>query len=141
EVATGRGLRRRRHRFLADVVLAELEDPRAAFGTWAQRLLAAEVDHLAGLGRVGFVAEVEFQLPVLVLVAVLQRDLGRERPARLGAEALQRADLLVAQELLHLVQLESTPGRDLGERETAGVLARATATRARIAAVVLPHDA
>src|SRR6185436_2504112 len=94
EVATRRGLLRRGNRFLANVVLAKFEHTRATLGAGAQRLLSAEVHDFPGGGWI-VVAEIELQLPILVFVAVLQHDLGRERPAGLGTKAFERADLLV----------------------------------------------
>jgi hypothetical protein len=51
-------------------------------------------------------------------------QLGGEGPARLGAEALQRADLLVAQERSTSASSKVRPAGRLAEREAAGVLAR-----------------
>ena len=103
--------------------------------------MRAEVDQLAGLRRIGLVAEIEFELPVLVFLAVGQCHLGDEGPARLGAEALEWSDLFVTQELFDLGQLEGAARRDLGERETAGVIARTRFAGAGVATVVFLHDA
>src|SRR5205085_9086742 len=110
-------------RAFAHVVAAPLEDLVPALGTGPQRLLGREVDHLAGFRRVVFLAEVELQLPVLLFLVVRQREFGRERPARLGAEALQRPDALVTQEGFDLFELEGAARRDLGEGEAARLLA------------------
>src|SRR5205085_60571 len=75
------------------------------------------------------------------LVVVRELEFGRERPARLGAEAFERADLLVAQELLDLLGLERTARGDLGDRELAAVRAVALLALAGEAAVVLLDDA
>src|SRR6201999_1442692 len=68
-------------------------------------------------------------------------EFGRERPAGLGAEALERADLLVGEELLDLGRLERAAGRDLGDRELAAVRAVARLALAGVAPVVLLDDA
>ena len=108
-----------------------------AFGAGAHAGLAAEVDrHRLAIGALGVVAEVELQLPVLDLVVAHQFQLGAEGPAGLGAKAFQRADLVVAQEGLDLVQLEAAAGRDLGHAE-ATTLAGARRPGAGEAAVVL----
>ena len=116
------------------------------------RGLAAEVDDLAAVG-VLVVAKVELQLPVVAFLVVLDHDLGRERPAGFGAEAVDRADVLVAHQRLGLGHLEGTPGRRLAEREAAGLgprnlgavgLARGGRQRlanAGVAAVVFAHHA
>mmetsp|Transcript_3271 Transcript_3271/g.11449 ORF Transcript_3271/g.11449 Transcript_3271/m.11449 type:complete len:1068 (-) Transcript_3271:367-3570(-) len=128
------------HRVLADVVGAVLVDMALALGAGAQALLAGEVHRLAVvLGLLGVFAEVELQLPVVDLGVEHQGQFGREGPAGLGAEALQRADLLGAQELLHLGQLEAAAAGDLADGKTTGVVATATLARAGEAAVVLLH--
>ena len=123
----------------ADRVLADVAACRARRhgpGTWGRRPGSAagrEVDRLARFAfALGVLAEVELELPVLDLVVVGQLQLGGEGPAGLGAEALQRADLLVAQEGLDLGQLEAAPARDLGDGEAAaGVLGQRRPRRCR----------
>src|SRR6185436_17972748 len=129
--------RRRPDRVLAHVVGAELVDLALRLGTRAEAFLLAEVDRLAGLAfALGVFAEVELELPVGDLVVADELELGGERPAGLRAEALERADPLVAQERLDLGQLERAPTRDLAHREAAR-LALARNAGARVAAVVL----
>ena len=106
-------------RLLADIAVAVLEHRALAFRAGAERSLRREVDRLAGFGRLGLLAEVELELPVLHLVVEGQLQLGGERPARLGAEAFERADLLVGQQPLDLGQLEAAAARDLADREAA----------------------
>ena len=83
-----------------------LEHRAAALGAVAQAFLRREVDDLAGVLVLAIVAEVEFQLPLGFFLIELERQLGHKGPARLGAEAFERADLLVAQELVSLVRLK-----------------------------------
>jgi hypothetical protein len=97
EGAAGRGLRGGGHGLAAHVVAAVLVHFRSADGAGAERGVF-KLHDLAGLFAFLVVAKVEFELVVVRLVVVLDDDLGREGPARLGAEALQQADLLVAQQ-------------------------------------------
>src|SRR4029079_13959367 len=110
-----------RHRTLADIVRSVLEHAAATFRARAERLLAREVDDLPAFCRVAVLTEVELQFPVLLFVVVLEHDLGREGPAGLGAEAVQRAASLVAQQLLDFLHLESAAGWRLAERKAAAL--------------------
>ncbi len=87
-----------------------LEHRAAALGAGAQRPLGREVHQLAGFFRL-VVAEVEFELVVLAFLVELDDHLGRERPAGLGAETVERADVPVTQELLDLGDFKGAPGR------------------------------
>ena len=100
-----------------------VEHTRGADRARAERRLAAEIDDLAAL-RVLVVAKVELQLPVVAFLVVLDHDLGGERPAGLGAETVDRADVLVAQQRLGLGHFESAAGRRLAEGKAAGFRSR-----------------
>ena len=110
----------------------------AAFGAGAQSFAGAEVDQLAGFFGILVVAKVKFELPVLLFLIELQHNFCGERPARLGAEAFQRANFLVGQKVFHLGLLERTAGRGFAEREAAA-LTLAIRASAGIAAVVFFH--
>ncbi|EWS63837.1 hypothetical protein Y695_02928 [Hydrogenophaga sp. T4] len=109
-------------------------------GAGAERLAAGEIDQLTGLFVFLVVAEVEFEFPVLLFFVELDDDLGHEGPARLGAEAFQRADLLGRQQLFGLFRLKGAAGWRLAEREAAA-LAVAVGASAAVAAVVFLHHA
>src|SRR5207237_10125281 len=124
-----------------DVGGAQLVDVPLALGAGAQALLVGEVDRLAGLAFLPRVfAEVELELPVLDLVVVGELELGGERPAGLGAEALQRADLPGRGEGLDLVELEAATTGYLADREAAAFGIAGFAATGE-AAIVLLHDA
>ena len=132
------------HSVVADIVFAMLKHQAAGLGAAlraaAQGLLVAEVGQLT-IGLAGFVvAKVEFELVVFGFFVQLQDDFGRERPARFGAKAVQRADLLVAHELLDLDQLEGAPRRSFAKGKAAALFAAAGAG-AGVAAVVFLDDA
>ncbi|MCY1164211.1 hypothetical protein D9M73_40840 [compost metagenome] len=115
-----------------------LENTGAALGTGAQRLLAAEVHDLAGLA-VLVVAEIKLQLVVFRLFVELDDHLGGERPAGLGAEAVQRAYPFVVQELLDLGRFKGAARRGLAKREAAAIVTAFAG--AGVATVVFLHHA
>ena len=130
----------------AHIVGAVLVHLAAALGALAQAGLRTEVHRLTGafvLLRV--FAEVELHLPVGQLFVAHHAQLGREGPTRLRAEAFQRTNLAVTQQLLHLVQLKAAARRDLGHAEaTTGRalgIAAALARAGEAAVVFLDHTA
>ena len=129
---------------VADIIFAMLKHQAAGLGAAlraaAQGLLVAEVGQLA-IGLAGFVvAKVEFELVVFGFLVQLQDDFGRERPARFGAKAVQRADFFVAHELLDFGQLKGAPRRRFAKGKAAALFAAAGAG-AGVAAVVFFDDA
>ena len=80
------------HLVLADAVGIKLGDREQRDIVDIFTTKQSEVDRLARLAfALGVFAEVELELPVLGLVVVDEPQLGGERPARLRAEALERA--------------------------------------------------
>ena len=138
EVAAGRGVGQRGHGAAAHVVLVVLVHRRATFGAVAQGLVARKVHQLAG-GLVLLVTEIEFELPVVVVGAELEHQLGGERPTRFGTEALQRPNVFVAQKGLGLVHLERAPAGRFAKREATAVRL-AIGPGAGVAAVVFFDD-
>ena len=130
-------MRHRGHGLLADIAAAVLHHIAAAGRALAQHMRAGKVGQFAAFGLV-LVAEVELQLPVVQFLVAHQLQLGRERPARLAAEAFQRADALVGQQLFHLWRIEGAAARRLGNGEAAA-LGRTLRAGAAIAAVVFLH--
>ena len=110
-----------------------------ALGAGTQRDCCTEIDDLAALG-VLIVTKVELELVVLSLFVELDNHLGRERPAGLGTETVQRADFFVAQELLDLGHFKGAAGWRLAEGKTA-TFAGAGLAAAGVAAVVFLDDA
>jgi hypothetical protein len=90
----------RAHRVLADVAGAVLVHMALALGAGAQRLLAEKSTGSPSPSPLASSPKSNSSFQLLDLVVAHQLELGGERPARLGAEALQRADLLVAHERL-----------------------------------------
>ncbi len=106
-----------------------------ALGAGAQRLGCAEIDWRLIRRHLGRVAEVEAQLPLPRFIR-RQRQLGAKRPARLGPEALQRADAVRAQQRLHLARRQhAAPRRFADGKTTARTVA--VGARAGVAPVVL----
>ena len=140
EVAARGRLRIGGDRFFAHVVFAVFKHVAAALGASAQGGLGAEVDQFTVFFAGFVVAEVELELVVLGLFVKLDDHLGHKRPAGLGAETVQGADVFVTQELLHLCGLEGAPRRGFTEREAAA-FAVAICTGTGIAAVVFFDDA
>ena len=118
EVAAGRGLGVGGHGFAAHIVRPMLMHRRAALGACAQVFSVAKLHDLAALG-VFVVAKVKLQLPVLFFFVELERNFGGERPTGFGAETFQGTNLFVAQEMLHLFQLEGATRRCFAKREAA----------------------
>jgi len=139
EVAARCGLGQRGHGLFADIVFAVLVHRAAALGAGAQRGRVAKVDDLAAFG-VLVVTKVKLELVVLGFFVELDDHFGRERPAGLGSETVQRADLLVAQELFDFGHFKGTAGRRLAKREAA-TFAGAGSAHAGVAAVVFLDDA
>src|SRR5205085_1460641 len=88
----------RARRVLAKIIHAAVEDTRAALGTFAERLLAGEINRCRiGAVRIFVVAEVKLRLELRAHL-----DNGRERKSLLAAETLQWPDRAFADEFLNL---------------------------------------
>ncbi len=101
------------HGFFADVGHAMFEHVGTALGAGAQRRLAGEVD---GFIRCGIrLAEIKFRR-----VVVLEPDHGRKGTPHLAAEALQRADDALAEQLVHFLGFPLAAGDDFPQAVIAG---------------------
>src|SRR5262249_48334894 len=103
------------HRLFADIGLGELEHARTALRTRTKRRLVAPIGCLRFVAAIAL-AEIEGDL-----VRVGKLDRGRERPTEAAPEALERADMPIAQQGLGFGRLELTPAHDLPEPELAGL--------------------
>ena len=104
----------RPRRLLADVIHPVLEDASLAFRTQTKRLLAGEIHRRGVAAFFIVVAEIELDL-------VLRRKLdhGGEGKTLLAAEALERPDLLLHDELLHFLRLEHPTAQNFPHVEVA----------------------
>ena len=98
-----------------------LVDRAATFTASAKRLLGREVDDLAGFFALFVITKIKLQLVVFSVFIKLDNHLCRERPARFGAETIQRADFSVAQKLLDLGHFKGAPCGRFAEGEATTV--------------------